>query len=154
VNELTEDAGRDIEEFAHALVHLKIADETQLAGCSEEEMAAVLERAGGFPLSAHYVAFLKRLGRQAGRLLRGTDFYYPEPLEANDYAVEFAAGDDPGLRVEGRFFFATHQGYQLYFFEESSPEKVFMYTEKGPEPQLLEDSLVRTVSRSLCLRET
>jgi hypothetical protein len=70
VRELAEDAGRDIAEFAHALVRLTIAGETQLEGCSEEEMAAVLERAGGFPLAAHYVAFLKRLGRQAGRLLR------------------------------------------------------------------------------------
>jgi hypothetical protein len=138
---VAEDLRRDIDEFARALVEMGVAADDELEGCTEEEMAAVLENGGGFPLPGHYLAFLRRLGRQAGRLLRGTDFYYPEPLEANAYAKEFVEGDS-NLRITGRFFFATHQGYQLYFFDETEPEKVYLHTEGTPEPQLLEETFL------------
>jgi hypothetical protein len=138
---VAENLQRDIDEFARALVEMGVAGEGELEGCTGKELAAVLEKADGFPLPGHYLAFLRRLGRQAGRLLRGTDFYYPEPLDANDYAKEFVEGD-PNLRITGRFFFATHQGYQLYFFDESEPEKVYLHTEGTPEPQLLEETFL------------
>lgn len=129
----------DIDELALALVDMKIAYDRQLAGCTEEEIAAVLEKAQGFPLPGHYIEFLRVLGKGGGRLFRGTDIYYPEPLKANDYAKELA---DPTLKLAGRFFFAAHQGYQLYFFDAESPERVFMHTEGEPEPQLLEETFL------------
>jgi hypothetical protein len=48
---------------------------------------------------------------------------------------------DVDLAVNRRFFFAHHQGYQVYFFEPDSPA-VFMYTEGDEEPQKLAEDFL------------
>ncbi|MFI9011449.1 SMI1/KNR4 family protein [Actinosynnema sp. NPDC053489] len=122
----------DIRRFAAALVELGVARPDEVLGCGADELRAVSDRAGGFPLPAHYLAFLRLMGRRAGRLFRGTDVCFPEPVEANDHAREFHA-QDPRLELADRFFFATHQGYQFYFFDRASPDAVFLYTEGEEE---------------------
>ncbi|MFJ6671449.1 SMI1/KNR4 family protein [Actinosynnema sp. NPDC091369] len=133
---MADEVVEDMRRFAAALVELGVARPGEVAGCDEDELRAVHDLAGDFPLPAHYLAFLEVLGRRAGRLFRGTDIYFPEPIEADDYAREFAA-QDPRLELSGRFFFATHQGYQFYFFDRASPDAVFMYTEGEREAQLM-----------------
>lgn len=137
----------EMRRFASALVEMGVARPGEVMGCGEEQMRSVLDRAGDFPLPAHYLAFLEILGRGAGRLFRGTDVYFPEPIEANDYAAEFSA-QDPRLDLSGRFFFATHQGYQFYFFDRTSPDTVFMYTEGEREAQTMAPSFLEFLWRS------
>ncbi|NUT94044.1 MAG: SMI1/KNR4 family protein [Saccharothrix sp.] len=132
----------EIERFVAALVEMGIARPETVEGCSADEIGIVLERAGRFDLPVHYVAFLELLGRKAGRLFRGTDIYFPEPIDANDYAEEFSRQGDPGFSTAGRFFFATHQGYQLYYFDQRSPGVVFMHTEGRPDDEALAPSFL------------
>lgn len=137
---------QDLDEFADKLVESGVASPHQILGCTEAEIAAVLDKAQGFPLPEHFVAFLRRMGRGAGRLLVGTDAFYPASVETADAVREFAEGD-PALRLSGRFFFANHQGYQWYFFDEASPGKVFLYSEGVAEPQLLAETFLDFLQR-------
>lgn len=127
---------REIERFADRLTELGVSCRHQIQGCTDEEVEGVVHHAGELKLPAPYIGFLRRMGRGAGSLFRGTSIYYPEPLEVNDYARKFAEEDDPGLSTEGRFFFAHHQGYQLYFFDSESGT-VFLHTEGDNEPEIL-----------------
>jgi hypothetical protein len=136
------DPTADVEEFASALVGMKLADPHQVRGCDEDEVAQVVESANGFPLPEHYLAFLRRLGREAGRLLSGTTFFYPGVLRVPAALEEFIADVEPDLRTEGRFFFAMHQGYQFYFFDRDSPGEVFLYTEGDEEPVAVGETLI------------
>lgn len=137
-----DDAQREVERFAQALLDMKLAYPHQLRGCSDEEVELVLEKAQGFPLPEQYVAFLRRLGKQAGRLLIGTDVYYPVLLEVAEWANEFAEQEDPGLDVSGRYFFASHGGYQYFFFDEGSPGEVFSYMERSAGPEVASKSFL------------
>jgi hypothetical protein len=137
----------EMRRFAAALVDMGVARPGEVLSCSEEEVRAVLDRAADFPLPSHYLAFLEILGRGAGRLFRGTGIYFPEPIEANDYAIEFSE-QDPRLDVAGRFFFATHQGYQFYFFDRMSSGTVFMYTEGQQDAQTMTSSFLEFLWQS------
>ncbi|MCE6995050.1 SMI1/KNR4 family protein [Saccharothrix sp. S26] len=137
----------DVEEFATALVEMKLAYPHQLRGCGEDDVAQVVESANGFPLPEHYLAFLRRLGREAGRLLLGTTFFYPDVLRVPAATAEFIADAAPDLRTEGRFFFAMHQGYQFYFFDRDHPGEVFLYTEGDEEPVVVGATLIEYLWR-------
>jgi hypothetical protein len=128
------DPADDLDVLAEALVWLRVAYPDQIRGCTDAEVARVLAQRPGFAVPDHYLAFLHRMGRGAGRLWRGTDLFYPEAAQINEWAEESARDTSPPLTTHGRFFFASHQGYQFYFFEQGSPE-VFMYTEGGPAAQ-------------------
>ncbi len=110
-----------------------IAAAQDLKGCSEAELAAVRQAAGSFVLPEQYFEFLGLMGREAGRLFRGTDMFFPGLLECHDQAREFAEDDDPGLTVANRHFFGHHAGYQWYLFQRGTAE-VFMYTEESGPP--------------------
>lgn len=123
-------------DLAHFLIAQNIARPEDIRGCSEEQIAEVTASSQGFPLPSDYLEFLKTMGRGAGRLFRGTSMFYPIPIECREYAREFAEDDDPGLELEGRFFFGHHQGYQFYFLQRGTAE-VFMYTEQSGPPTFL-----------------
>ncbi|MEV0675509.1 SMI1/KNR4 family protein [Actinosynnema sp. NPDC050436] len=132
----------EVARLARGLVDLKLAYEHQVVGCTEAEVAEVLKSARNFPLPAEYPEFLRRMGREAGRLLIGTDLHYPEVLDIPADAIAFAAEDAPQLDPAGKHFFAAHQGYQFYFFTREHPGTVFLYTEGDDEPVVSADTFL------------
>ena len=135
------DVVQEVHEAVDALVRAGIASASDIRGCSAEEVDSVLAKALPLHLPVHYVAFLRILGNGAGRLFRGTDIFYPNPLEADAVARDLEEENDVDLAVNRRFFFAHHQGYQAYFFEPGSPA-VFMYTEGDEKPRKLADDFL------------
>jgi hypothetical protein len=125
------DPAGDIEVLAQALVWLRVAYPDQIRGCDPDEVQEVLAQRPSFVVPEHYVHFLRRLGRGAGRLRRGTDVFYPDAAHTTEWAEETVRETPTGFRTKGKFFFGHHQGYQYYYFEEGSPA-VFMYMEGEP----------------------
>ncbi|MEU9887489.1 SMI1/KNR4 family protein [Sphaerisporangium sp. NPDC051011] len=132
--------------FVHNLIEMGVTCSHQISGCTVKEVEEVVRYAGDFRLPDHYLAFLSLMGHGAGQLFRGTSIYYPEPLELNDYAREFAEDDDPDLVTEGRFFFAHHQGYQLYYFD-SQHDGVFMHSEGEGQARLIAVDFMRLLQQ-------
>ncbi|MBW4719973.1 SMI1/KNR4 family protein [Saccharothrix obliqua] len=128
------DPAGDLEQFARALVEMKLAYEHQLVGCSEAEVAEVLAAAGDFSVPEEYRVFLRRLGRQAGRLLLGTHFYYPAIVDLPEWVADYVTLDAPDFRTRGRFFIGSHQGYRYYFFEQDDPGAVYCYVDGEAAP--------------------
>ena len=79
-----------------------------------------------------YVGFLRRVGRSAGRFLRGTDAFYPAILglkpEASVLMDENGVTD---LYSSDSLVIGMHQGYQLYWMNNphSNDPPVDMYQE-------------------------
>jgi hypothetical protein len=110
-------------------------------GCSEEEIARVVEAASPFLLPDEYLAFLEAMGRRCRPLFVGSGINYPEPLDAVEAADDVASGPDEALTLDNRFFFGHHQGYIVYFFEADSPA-VFGYKEGDPQVHRLADDFI------------
>ena len=75
------------------------------------------------------------MGRKAGRLLAGTDAFYPDILGLKQDASELLANNgESGLIPEGSVVFAMHQGYQVYWMASLSVDDppVFIYQEGSP----------------------
>ncbi|MCO5996264.1 SMI1/KNR4 family protein [Actinoallomurus rhizosphaericola] len=138
---------REVSAVADALIADGLAAPRDFRGCTEAEVELVI-KAAPFEPPAHYVAFLRAFGHGAGRLLRGTDIFFPQPLETNNYAREVALENEVDLKVDDRFFFAHHQGYQLYFFEPNSPA-VYLYTEGDEKPQKIAEDFLRYLQAKL-----
>lgn len=112
------------------LRRLDAARPEEIRGCSEPEMRQILaECPFGNPPSA-YVGFMRRAGRGAGNLFRGSDLYYPACLGTGEYARECQREEDDNVPLGDRFFFGHHQGYVLYFFKPDD-ERVWQYTLEG-----------------------
>jgi hypothetical protein len=90
----------------------------EIRGCTDHEITQILADQGVPRLPASYLRFLRTMGRGAGRLLAGTDAFYPHTL---------------GLKAEARVLFqqcgvtipafadtvtiAMYQGYEAYWLE-------------------------------------
>lgn len=103
-------------------------------GLSDEEIRRVADDQAVGRLPGRYVEFLRVMGRKAGRLLVGTDAFYPDILglkqDASDLLAENGVG---GLIQDESVVFAMHQGYQVYWISSSALDDppVFMYQEGG-----------------------
>ncbi len=128
------DTGREsigVEEWLDGLVaellRLDAARPEEIEGCTEQEIDQVL---AGCPFTSPplaYVAFMRRAGRAAGNLFRGSDIHYPDCLGLREYAEECKQQEDSNVPLGDRFFFGHHQGYVLYFFQPED-ERVWTYT--------------------------
>ncbi|HJP77251.1 MAG TPA: SMI1/KNR4 family protein [Pseudonocardiaceae bacterium] len=101
-------------------------------GLTESELSD-LENGLGVPrLPGAYREFMRLMGRGAGRLLAGTDAFYPEIVEyqeeARDLLNESPINDS---LVKDALIFAIHQGYQVYWMSDVSSDDppVLMYQE-------------------------
>lgn len=113
----------------------------EVIGCSQSEIAAI-ETKFGLKLPASYKAFLQRMGKCAGWLLEGSDFYYPDLLECRK-AAEDLLRDDPAFELSGSdFVFLQHQGYQFLFFDTAgtADPAVFRFVEGDKQPLKVADS--------------
>jgi hypothetical protein len=127
------------------LIRLAFATESTIEGCSSSEIKEI-EKCIDYPLPFAYVEFLRVMGRQAGKLLIGTDIFFPQILECQQYAEELLA-EDPSTTFQlddKTFVFMVHQGYQFMFFkldsEATDDRPVYHYIEGGTTPTLAYDS--------------
>ncbi|WP_141926234.1 SMI1/KNR4 family protein [Haloactinospora alba] len=125
--------------FKGRIVDMEIAQESEIRGCDEVEIESILSAKPSVSPPGDYIEFMRWFGRGAGNLFRGMEIYYPDCLDLNDHAEEFALEEDPELSTCGRFFFALHQGYVLYFFCEGN-SGVWAYTEGEGESRYLASS--------------
>jgi hypothetical protein len=114
-----------------AIDHDVIAIESAV-GCTDFEIDQIRTSQGVSQLPSSYVTFLRRLGRQAGRLLHGTDAFYPGLLGLKSAGRELLLEDTAEEELgPDSFVIGMHQGYQLFWFpsvlEEEPP--VLMYQE-------------------------
>jgi hypothetical protein len=109
-----------------------------LEGCTPEEIGQI-EAKFHFQLPAIYEEFLARMGRRAGRFLRGSDYPFPAPRNLRHDAETLLEESDSGFKLDEKdFVFMGHQGYQFLFFRvtDSPDPPVFLLNESG-EPKML-----------------
>lgn len=106
-----------------------------VAGLSDAEIEQVRADQEVSTLPVYYEHFLRRLGRQSGALLVGTDILYPDILGLKQDAADLlqenrVKGFLPGDSV----VFAMHQGYEFYWLRagDVGNPRVFMYSELRP----------------------
>ncbi|WP_080643351.1 SMI1/KNR4 family protein [Salinispora arenicola] len=88
-------------------------------------------------LPSAYEEFLTNMGSRAGRVLLGTDAFFPTILEMSEWADEFFEENASNLaRPKDALVFAMHQGYLAYWMSDASisdPEvTLFMEGESKP----------------------
>jgi hypothetical protein len=103
-------------------------------GLTEEEIRIVVDDQEVDRLPGRYLEFLRLMGRKAGRLLVGTDAFYPGILGLKRDAREILMDNGvTELLPEESIVFAMHQGYQIYWMASGALDDppVFMYQEGG-----------------------
>jgi hypothetical protein len=115
-------------QFAGTLVKCGLASTDTIRPCTPAEVAEVTVDHGLTNLPAQYDEFLRIMGRQAGDLLRGTDFFYPGILGLDRAGRELLEENRAShLLPPDALVIGMHQGYQLYWMSPSG--EVSFYTE-------------------------
>ncbi|MFJ4413306.1 SMI1/KNR4 family protein [Streptomyces sp. NPDC088925] len=110
-----------------------------VAGLTGTEIDSLRELWGVQRLPERYEQFLSLMGRSAGRILRGTDAFFPRVLDMRRASDEFFASNVGGMDLpQGAVVFAIHQGYQVYWMEVmgSQDPPVSLYMEGEPAPMM------------------
>jgi hypothetical protein len=136
---------RSVELIRDEMLSSGLSTDADIVGCTEEEIARVVETAEPVTLPDDYLAFLRLMGRKSRPLFVGSGINYPEPLDAVEAAEDIASGADEALSLQNRFFFGHHQGYIVYFFEAGSPA-VYGYKEGDPQVHKLADTFAEWMS--------
>lgn len=116
---------------------LRAEEPDGVLGAAEEQIAEIQKAWGVSRLPSAYLDFLTRMGLSAGRVLRGTDAFFPVLLQMRGWADEFFE-ENSGLisRPDEAVVFAMHQGYLVYWMSNtsSSDPEVVLCTEASPSP--------------------
>ncbi|MBB4932251.1 hypothetical protein F4561_003071 [Lipingzhangella halophila] len=146
------DADAWLDQLLAELARLDAARPAEIRGCAEREVREILaECPFGAPPEA-YVAFMRKAGRGAGNLFRGSNFYYPDCLGLWSYAQECQQQEDENVPLGDRFFFGHHQGYMLYFFKPED-ERVWLYTLEGDGEEAVAPSFQAFVAEHVAIPE-
>lgn len=114
--------------LADRLVEYGLASPDTIRPATVAEVAEVTADHGVPKLPAQYDEFLRVMGRQAGDLLRGTDFFYPAVLGLDGDGKDLLAENDAShLMPAGALVIGMHQGYELYWL--SAAGEVSWYKE-------------------------
>lgn len=109
-----------IEQLVERLISSGVASQDTIVGCSEDEVAKLRADHGVQRLPEQYEQFLRVMGRGAGRLLRGTDFFYPHIFDLDESGRGLLEENDAlHLLAEGSIVVGMHQGAELYWLEPS-----------------------------------
>jgi hypothetical protein len=114
-----------------------VATPGEIRGCSDVEIERVRQDQGLDRLPQRYQEFLRTMGAGAGRLLIGTDAYYPGVLGIKADARELLAEcEQPDLLPTDAVVFAMHQGYQVYWLAPAGGDDpvVYVYQEGDSGP--------------------
>jgi hypothetical protein len=125
--------------YLERLVADGLVASNEILACNADEVAAIAQAQGLSEMPETYTEFLLRGGRGAGRLMVGSDWKYPEPLEIKNNSEELVLenGGTPDFLV-GSVVFLMHQGYLFYYFPaefiaERDPP-VWLYVEAEQDP--------------------
>jgi hypothetical protein len=106
--------------LADTLVEYGLATPDTIRPCTPAEVAEVGADHGVPKLPAQYDEFLRVMGRRAGDLLRGTDFFYPDILGLDQDGKDLLQENDASqLLPAGALVIGMHQGYELYWLSAS-----------------------------------
>ena len=134
------------------MIEYGLAQQHEIRGLTEDEISEV-EADQATPLPGVYREFLKTMGKGAGRLLVGSDAFYPSILGLKDAARELLAeSGDPFELEESDVVVLMHQGYTFLFLRgigEDPP--VFQWVEGDPEPKQIASTLPELLSSELTL---
>ena len=123
-----------------------------IRGCTESEIRLIEEHLN-LRLPKVYREFLKKMGRQAGKLFVGTDMFYNDLFDNREGFQELLEEDEFSFDLKPSIFvFAGHQGYTYLFFdtEESLIDPpVYSYNEGELQIKRLYDSFSDFLSESL-----
>ncbi|MFE3785941.1 SMI1/KNR4 family protein [Amycolatopsis sp. NPDC059090] len=124
-----------VNDLADYLCAHGIAEPATIVGCRPAEVEQVRADMRIQRLPAQYEQFLLRMGRGAGGLLRGSDFFYPAILglsaDGRDFLEENGTAS---LMAPGSIVIGMHQGYRLYWLECGEPSgPVRCYTENADD---------------------
>jgi hypothetical protein len=102
--------------YISALLSRGIATRNTIVGCTEIEIEYYLAK-NSTPAPDVYLSFLRLMGKNAGRLFRGTDFFYPAILDLQTHTVEMLENAKNKILLPDRsLVFSMHQGYEICFF--------------------------------------
>jgi len=124
-----------IERIAQRIMEL--SGEGSVSGASDQDVEELLSLWGVPRLPSAYVYFLKSMGRKAGRLLEGTDAFFPRIKQMPSFIADFLPENEGSWRPpEESLIFAMHQGYQVYYMEDVAlnDPPIALYMEGDPKP--------------------
>lgn len=136
-----------------------MATSDNVVPCSPDEVEEIRKSAGVERLPDQYKDFLLTMGRRAGDLLRGTDFFYPSIVRLADEMRELLDECDATHLIKpGSILLGMHQGSELYWMEPGEPSgPVFLYVEyeEGPRRNWssLRDFLITQAKEEKKIRE-
>lgn len=117
----------DIDAIIETIIDSGLASETELCGCTDAEIAD-LESRLGLRLPQRYREFLRKAGRGAGRLFRGTDVFYPALLNLQGWATELVAEEGgPFVLPADAIVIGMHQGYEFLFIRAGEGDDPAVY---------------------------
>jgi hypothetical protein len=105
-----------LDQVKQRLKELKLVSPDELVGCTYHEIIE-LEKKLGFSLPEAYKEFLLWMGKNAGRVLQGSDCFFAHLPDLKEWAVELLEENHFSYTLpEDAFVFFMHQGYQFSFF--------------------------------------
>jgi SMI1-KNR4 cell-wall len=100
-----------IDRLVAALLSSGLALPVEITGCSDEEIA-LIEKDQNIKVPRLYRDFLLRIGRGAGRLLEGSDAFFPAIIGLRKAALDLLAANSECFGLpENALVFLMHQGY-------------------------------------------
>ena len=112
----------NMRDLADSLIKLGLASKESIIGCTPDQVGEFRRIRGISALPVQYEEFLAVMGREAGDLLRGTDFFYPTILEVGKWGREVLEENNvEHLFLPDSLILGTHQGYIVYWIEPGEP---------------------------------
>lgn len=112
MNDAVENTVKDIK---NRIISSKIALPSEIIGCTEEEVNE-LELFFGLHLPSAYKAFLKAMGRGAGRLMRDADVFSEVLKKLTREASEILLDEEMSPLPDRAFVFGIRNSEQFLFF--------------------------------------
>lgn len=110
------------ENLDEAVARISRRTELPVLGCTEQELQE-FQASHGIELPAAYAEYLRRIGKDTGSFLVGSDLCFGV-LDTLRTSAEALLHDDKGPNLpRDAFVFCYHQGYQFLFFRvEAHPD--------------------------------
>ncbi|MCA1195765.1 hypothetical protein [Saccharopolyspora sp. 6V] len=135
-------------ELVADLVDRGLAARDTIEPCYRDEVEEIRAVKGAEHLPAQYEEFLLIMGRRAGELLRGSDFFYPSVVELDGEMRELLEECNAShLAPAGSIYIGMHQGGSLYWMAPGDPSGVVSeYIEFQEKPSRNWPSLLEFLS--------
>ena len=107
---------------------MRICEEEELIGCTEEELAHI-EEAAGFPLPRSYKEFMRVAGRDSGVFMAEMHIHYPYVLDTNKSTK--ARCSRYMVLPEPCFIFLNRYGVFAFFTNEGDDPPIYISSADG-----------------------